>query len=336
MKVSLLRLGLVLLPVWVLILGGCNPPEPPPRQLKFSVVTAPDSSIYKAAVRFSELVQARTKGRLQITVHPNCELSGGNQLKEFEMLKSGEIDFTYDSNMFYATLDKRFGVISLPWGFSSLDDVDRFLKGSGGTMLLDLTKQYGIVGLAYGENGFRQITNSKRPIRKPSDLAGLKLRVPNVPIWFSVIKTLGAEPVIMTWPAVYKALQEGVVDGQENPLDIIASNKLYDIQKHITLWNYLYDAFILGVNAKLYNGLDEKTQIILREAAVEASAYQIQLSREAARTQTDFLKEKGMEVTVLSAEEVKAFRDLMDPIYAEYEPVFGKDLLDAVRGVYKK
>lgn len=327
--IHLALLGLLLLS------GGCSPPEPPPRQLKFSVVTAPDSSIYKAAVRFADLVQARTKGKLTITVHPNAQLAGGNQLKEFEMLRQGQIDFTYDSNMFYATLDKKFSAISLPWVFSSLAEVDSFLGSPSGAGLLELTKAYGIVGLAYGENGFRQITNSKRAIRTPEDLKGLKLRVPNVPVWFSVLQTLGAEPVIMTWPAVYKALQEGIVDGQENPLDIIVSYKIYDIQHHITLWNYLYDTFILGVNAELYNSLDDKTRKILRQAALEASAYQIELSREAARSQVEFLKSKGMEVTQLTPEEIQVFRDMMTPIYAEYEATIGRELMEAIRGIVR-
>jgi len=310
--------------------SACSNPEPPVRQLKFSVVTAPDSSIYKAAVKFSELVEARTKGRLTITVHPNAELAGGNQLKEFEMLRSGDIDFTYDSNMFYATLDKKFGVISLPWIFDGQDNVDRFLGGEIGAELLELTRDHGIVGLAYGENGFRQITNSKREIRQPDDLKGLRLRVPNVPIWFSILKSLGAEPTIMTWPSVYKALQEDVIDGQENPLDIIVSYKLFFIQRYITLWNYLYDAFILGVNAKLYDSFDAETKKILRQAALEASAYQMQLSREAARNQKEVLKEKDMVVTELTAEELGAFRERMQPIYTEYESEVGKDLVDKV------
>lgn len=316
-----------------LLLGGCSEPEIPARQFTFSVVTAPDSSVYKAAVKFSELVGEKSKGRITISVHPNAQLANGNQLREFEMLREGKIDFTYNSNMFYASLDKRFGALSLPWAFSDLAEVDRFIHGAAGEKLLAAARPYGIVGLAYGENGFRQITNSKREIRKPADLNGLRLRVPNVPVWFSVLKTFGAEPVVMTWPAVYKALQEGVVEGQENPLDIIVSNKIYEVQRHITIWNYIYDCFILGVNAKLYDSLDAPTRKILEQAAVEASAYQVRMVRDSSLGHIAFLKEKGIRVSQLSGEELQAFRQLLGPIYDEYETAVGREMMAALPGV---
>jgi len=312
-------------------LGGCDLSEQPVRQLKFSVVASIDSSWYKGAVRFADLVKERSRGKLIITVYPDAQLAGGNQTKELEMLQEGKIDFTYHSTLLYMNLDKKFFVLSMPWIFSSYEDVDRVLNGAAGRKLLDLTSTYKIVGLAYGENGFRQLTNSKREIRTPEDMKGLRVRVPNAPMYLSIFKALGAEPTIMNFAAVYKALQEDAMDGQENPIDVIVSSKLYDVQKYITLWNYSYDALILGVNQTLYNSLDKPTQDLLRQAAVEASTYQIQLSREAARTKLGLLKEKGMVVTELTPEQLQAFRDKMGPIYTEYEPIIGKELLDEVR-----
>jgi len=312
-------------------LGGCDLSEQPVRQLKFSVVASIDSSWYKGAVRFADLVKERSRGKLIITVYPDAQLAGGNQTRELEMLQEGKIDFTYHSTLLYMNLDKKFFVLSMPWIFSSYEDVDRVLNGAAGRKLLDLTSTYKIVGLAYGENGFRQLTNSKREIRTPEDMKGLRVRVPNAPMYLSIFKALGAEPTIMNFAAVYKALQEDAMDGQENPIDVIVSSKLYDVQKYITLWNYSYDALILGVNQTLYNSLDKPTQDLLRQAAVEASTYQIQLSREAARTKLGLLKEKGMVVTELTPEQLQAFRDKMGPIYTEYEPIIGKELLDEVR-----
>ncbi len=335
-RFSIVRCSLII--VTLLVVGalvGCAAPQQPARQLKFSVVTSIESSWYKGAVKFADLVSERTRRKIIITVYPDAQLAGGNQVKELEMLGNGQIDLTYHSTLLYANLDSKFFVISLPWVFGRYEDVDTFLSGPAGKTLFDLTPSHGIVGLAYGENGFRQITNSKRAIQTPADLQGLKIRVPSAPMYITVFKTLGAEPQTMNFAAVYKALQENVVDGQENPVDIIASSKLYDVQKHITLWNYSYDALIMGINQDLYNSLDKQTQDILRQAAIEASAYQIQLNRESAATKVDLLKEKGMTVAELTPGQLEAFRDLMAPVYAEYEPTIGKDLMDLVQAINK-
>lgn len=328
------RIGVaVLVGLAALILVGCDPwAEPPVRQLKFSVVSGIDRSFYKAAVKFSDLVEERTHGKLIITVYPNAQLAGGSQLKELEMLREGKIDFVYASNVLYSNLDPKFYACSVPWLFSGYGAADKFLAGPGGRRILGMTRAFGIEGLALGENGFRQITNSRRAIRVPDDLRGLRIRVATA-MYEPVYRSMRAEPVVMTRTAMYKALQEKAVDGQDNPVDLILAYRLYEVQHHITLWNYSYDAFILGANGKLYDGLDRKTQDILREAAREASEYQIRLSREAVTTQLAALKAKGMEVVELTPAQVRAFRESMRPADAEYEAMIGKSLIDELRAV---
>ncbi len=327
MKRAYLTMGLVI----VLIGSACPIEAGPPRQLKFSVVGSINTAWYKGAIRFADLIRERTRGKLVVTVYPDAQLAGGNQVKELQMLREGRIDFTYHSTLLYSNLDKRFFAISLPWIFSSLEDVDRFLTSPTAQDLLNLTSDYGIVGLAYGENGFRQLTNSKREIQTPGDMKGLHIRVPPAPMYLSIFRVLGAEPSVMNFAAVYKALQEGIIDGQENPIDVIVAHRFYHIQKYLTLWGYSYDATILGVNKNLYDSLDSKTREILRRSAIEASSHQIQLTRGAAKTQIDYLENNGMVVTRLTTEQVHTFRKKMEPIYAEYEPVLGKDMIDAIR-----
>jgi len=311
----------ILLAGLVLILSHCSTApvsDIPSRNWKMSVVTNEDSSWAKGAHLFADLVKERSGGRIQITVYPNAELAGGDQVKELTMLQDGSINFTYHSNLLYSNLDQSFAAISMPWLFTDYAQVDTALSGSAGNLLLKEAEDQGIVGLAYGENGFRQLTNSRLPVRMPDDLRGLKIRIPNVELYKSIYKALGATPITMNFGEVFGALKQGQIDGQENPIDIIVSSRLYEVQNYITIWNYSYDALILGMNKKDWDGLPGAAREIIKQAAAEASKQQIQLSRDAARTQLSLLREKGMTVTELTPEQVKAFREVTDPVYVEW------------------
>ena len=311
----------ILLAGLALTLSACSPAsvsDIPARNWKMSVVTNEDSSWTKGAHLFADLVKQRSGGQIQITVYPNGELAGGNQVKELTMLQDGSIDFTYHSNLLYSNLDQSFAAISMPWLFTDYSQVDAALSGPAGSQLLKAAEAQGIVGLAYGENGFRQLTNGRLAIRAPDDLHGLKIRIPDVELYKSIYKAMGAIPITMNFGQVIGALKEGQIDGQENPIDIIVSFKLYEVQKHITIWNYSYDALILGMNKKDWDGLPGTAQAIIKLAASEASKEQVKLSRDAARTQLSLLRDNGMTITELTPDQVKAFRATTDPVYAEW------------------
>jgi len=179
----------ILLAGLALALCGCSPApvsDIPARNWKMSVVTNEDSSWTKGARLFADLVKQRSGGQIQITVYPNGELAGGDQVKELTMLQDDSIDFTYHSNLIYSNLDQSFAAISMPWLFTDYSQVDAALSGSAGNQLLKATEALGIVGLAYGENGFRQLTNSKLAISTPDDLRGLKIRIPGVELYNSI------------------------------------------------------------------------------------------------------------------------------------------------------
>ena len=311
----------ILLAGLALTLFGCSPAsvsDIPARNWKMSVVTNEDSSWTKGARLFADLVKQRSGGQIQIAVFPNGELAGGNQVKELTMLQDGSIDFTYHSNLLYSNLDQSFAAISMPWLFTDYSQVDAALSGPAGSQLLKAAEDHGIVGLAYGENGFRQLTNGRLAVRSPDDLHGLKIRIPDVELYNSIYKAMGAIPVAMNFGEVIGALKQEQIDGQENPIDIIVSSKLYEVQNHITVWNYSYDALILGMNKKDWDGLPGTAQAIIKQAASEASKEQVRLSRDAARTQLSLLRDKGMTITELTPDQVKAFRATTDPVYAEW------------------
>ena len=300
-------------------------------QLKMSVTSADGSTWTKGANKFAELVSEKTNGEVEVKVYPNEQLSGGNQGKGVEMLRNGAIDISFHSNIIYSIMDERFGVISLPWLLPDYETVDEKLNGTGGEAINEILDEIGIVGLGFGENGFRQITNSKRPIKTPEDMEGLKIRIPGIKMYISLYKALGSDPQAMNFAEVFTSLQQKAIDGQENPTDIISSSKIYEVQDYLSVWNYSYDAIILGINKDKFESFDEKTQQAIREAAEEACEFQVQLNRELEEEQLQMFEEKGMEITRLTPDEIAAFQAKMGPVYAEYESIIGKDLIDAFR-----
>lgn len=336
----MIKKGLSLLLALVLtgaILAGCSSSSngssggAAPVTLKMSVTTADSSTWTKGAQKFADLVKEKTNGKVEVKVYPNEQLSGGDQGKGIEMLMNGTTDVSFHSNIIYSIMDQKFGVISLPWLLPTFDVADSKIKGKGGEMINQLLDKKGIVGLGFGENGYRQITNSAKPIQSPADMKGLKIRIPGIKMYTSLYKALGADPVAMNFSEVFTSLQQKAIDGQENPTDVINSSKLYEVQKYITLWNYSYDVIILGINKKKFESFDKATQDAIKAAATEACAYQVKLNRDSSEQQVKFFEEKGMTVTKLTDDQIKAFQEAVKPVYTEYEPIMGKDLIDAFR-----
>ena len=299
--------------------------------LKMSVTTSDTSSWTLGAKKFAEIVKEKTGGNIEIKVYPNEQLAGGSQGKGIEMLMSGAADFSFHSNIIYSIADERFGVISMPWLIPDAATADEKLNGPGGEAINKLLLEKGIVGLGFGENGFRQITNNVKPITTPDDIKALKIRIPGIKMFISLYKALGADPITMNFGEVFTALQQGTIDGQENPTDVINSSKINEVQKYMTVWNYSYDAIILGMNKAKFDTFDKATQDILVAAGKEACEFQKKTNRELAAKQTADFDESGMKVNVLTEEQMKPFLDKVKPVYTEYEPIMGKDLIDSFR-----
>jgi len=181
--------------------------------------------------------------------------------------------------------------------------------------------------LAWGENGFREVTNNVRPIRSPEDMRGLNMRVAG-PMYIDVMNALGANPQQMQWTETITALQQGVVDGQENPIGaVIIPQQVYEVQRYLTTWHYSYDPIFLGVSQQRWDSFDSETQEAMREAAQEAMEYQRQITREATAEGIEFLRERGMEVYEPSAEELQAFREATQPAFDNWADRVGSELV---------
>ncbi|MEL7648973.1 MAG: DctP family TRAP transporter solute-binding subunit [Sedimentibacter sp.] len=299
--------------------------------LKFSTTTSDTSTWTLGAKKFAEIVSEKTNGRIEVKVYPNDQLSGGNQSKGIEMLMSGSTDLTFHSNIIYSVMDERFGVVSLPFLIQDTETADKLLDGEAGEALNKILLEKNIVGLGFGENGFRQITNNKKSIESPADMAGMKIRIPGIKMFISLYKALGADPITMNFSEVFTALQQGTIDGQENPTDVISSSKINEVQKYMTVWNYAYDSIVLGMNKDKFESFSAEDQQIIKDAAKEAIAYQRQINREKAATQTQQFIDGGMTVNTLTDEQKAAFKEAVQSVYTEYEPIMGKDLIDAFR-----
>jgi tripartite ATP-independent transporter DctP family solute receptor len=203
------------------------------------------------------------------------------------------------------------------------------MDGEIGQDLLNGLEDTGIVGLAWAENGFRHMTNSKKPITSPSDLAGMKIRTMENPIHLEVFKAMGANPTPMAWTEALTSMQQGVVDGQENPLVIADTFKLYDMgQKHMTLTGHLYSPALILFSKSVWDTLPEEYQVIIREEAKLAGDKERQLIVEADTKAMGVLKENG--VQIIEEVDVQPFRDAIKPVYEKYEAQFGKDLIDGI------
>lgn len=302
-------------------------------EIKVDMIVTADSSWYPAAQRFKEQVEQRTNGKVTVSLHPGGELVKGNQANEIPFLQSGEIDMTIVSDTIMAGADPKIGAVSLPWLFRNYGDVDKFRSSPVAQELLDGLKSHGMIGLAWGEGGFRQLTNAKHPVAKPEDLKDLHIRVPNVKLLVSTWKAMGYEPTIVNFLELPAKIKAGEVDGQENAIDVIMSAKLYEIQNQISLWNYSYDGLVFAISQKTWDKLDSASQDIVRKTAQEVSNYQVQLSRGVAMSQIKFLKDKGMTVTELTPEQIEAFRSKVGSVYTEYEASMGKDLISKLRAL---
>lgn len=299
------------------------------RSLRFAMSVGAESPWTQGAQRFADNVAEATNGRIDIRVFPDGVLSNGNQVTEFELLQNGTVHFTFHSSIILSIIDQRFAFFSMPWIAPSEEELFALIDGPGQEIWAGLEER-GVTPLGgYSTSGFRQLTNSVRPITSPADISGLTLRVPGLRLYQSVFNQMGVSPVPTSFGELYGALQQGVVDGQENPISLIYVSNFHEVQKYMTIWNYSADAIGILTNSDLWAELSETEKRIFTEAAQEAAMWH---REEQARANAALLTEieRSLEVVTLTPEQVAVFREAMAPIYEEWRPIIGEDLMDSV------
>ncbi len=295
-----------------------------------TITVSDSSSWYHGAEVFAEQLDELSGGRMQLSIYANEQLSGGDPAAGVEQLMNGDKTFSYNSTIIYSGIDPRFGAINAPFLYDSYEQADAAIEAGGLDAYTELAAEHGVQLLGFGESGFRQVTTSSTPIEGPEDLAGLKIRVPGSSLFLDIFTELDADPITMNFSEVFTSLQNGTIDGQENPYDVIYSNGLTEVQDHLSIWNYVYDPLMLGMNQAVFDGLSAEDQEIVLEAAAAANEAQIAENREREEVQLEEMRGE-MTVTELSEQQTESFRESMEPIYSEYESIWTPDLLDAVR-----
>lgn len=278
--------------------------------------------------KFKELVEQKSNGRIKVELFGDGQL--GNDKSMMEALQMGTLDITLPSSSPVAELTKAFMVFDLPFLFTTPEQVDKVLDGENGRAILATLDTVNIKGLCYFENGFRNITNSKRPILKAADLQGMKIRTMQNPIMLETFKLWGANPVPMAFNEVFTALEQKIIDGQENPNTLIYDAGFYEAQKYITVSHHFYTPYVFMISKKKWDTLSAEDRKIVQECADEAKKYQREINRKIDGEYLQKMKDKGIEVNELSPAAIAEMKQIAQPVYDKFTGDIGKERLDAI------
>lgn len=301
-------------------------------EYRLSIVLAPPTPWGQAAKIWSDLVKERTQGRINIKLYPGVSLIQGDQTREFSALRQGVIDMAVGSTINWSPQVKELNLFSLPFLMPDYAAIDALTQGSVGKKIFQRLEQGGVVPLAWGENGYREVTNSKRAIKSPADLKGMKIRVVGSPIYSDIFSALGANPTQMSWADAQPALSSGAVDGQENPLFLFNVLKMQNVgQRFVTAWGYVADPLIFVVNKDIWNSWTPADQAIVRQAALDAGKQEIAIARkgltEADKPAFKDIAAMGVNVTFLTPEERDVFVKATRPVYEKWKNTVGAALV---------
>jgi tripartite ATP-independent transporter DctP family solute receptor len=277
-------------------------------------------------------VRECTAGRINIKMYPGAALVAGDQTREFSAIRQGVIDLAIGSTINWSPQVKELNLFSLPFLMPDYAAIDSLTQGEVGKEIFKVLDRQGVVPLAWGENGFREVTNSKRPIRTPEDMKGLKFRVVGSPLFNDTFTALGANPTQMSWADAQPALASGAVDGQENPLTIFTAAKLHTVgQKNVTLWGYVADPLIYVVNKDVWSSWTPADRKCVQEAAVFAGQENIKLARAGLvggdQSTIKTVEGYGVNVVRLSPAEREAFVAATRKVYDKWSKTVGPDLV---------
>jgi tripartite ATP-independent transporter DctP family solute receptor len=286
--------------------------------------------------KFAELVKAKSGGKMQVKVFPGAVLGGDVQV--LSAVQGGTIDMASMNSGILQGQIKEYAIVDFPFLFENAKEVDAILDGTIGKQLADKLPEKGLVHLAFYDLGFRQLTNSKRAIKTADDIAGLKIRVIQSPIYIDTFNAIGANAVPMAFTEVYTALEQKAIDGQENPFTVIEANKFQEVQKFLAGTNHMYNPQSMFVSKKTWDRLNKDEQQILLDAGRESAVFQRKFSRDAQAASLATLRQK-MEYTELPAAEVAKVRTKLKPVIDKFSAQVGADFakqvfaeIDKVRG----
>lgn len=311
-------------------------------EYRLSTTLGPAFPWGQAGERWIELVKEKTQGRINIKLYSGNSLVGGEQTREFTAIRQGVIDMSIGSTINWSPQIKELNLFSLPFLMPDYKAIDALTQGEVGKDLFAVLEKRGdVIPLAWGENGFREMSNSKRPIASPADMKGMKFRVVGSPLFNETFSALGANPTQMSWADAQPALASGAVDGQENPLSVFVAAKLPTVgQKHLTLWHYVADPLIFVVNKQVWNSWTPADREAVRQAALQAGRENVEKARKGiAGNDNAVLKQieaAGVTVTHLTPEQRAAFVQATRPVYDKWAKNIGVELVKKAEAAIAK
>ncbi|ALK98803.1 C4-dicarboxylate ABC transporter [Massilia sp. WF1] len=300
-----------------------------PIVIKFSHVVATDTPKGRAAERFKELAEKLTKGRVKVEVYPNSQLYKDKE--ELEALQLGAVQMLAPSLAKFAPLGvKEFEAFDLPYIFPTKAALYSVTEGPIGKSLLQKLEPKGITGLAYWDNGFK-IMSANKPLHKPADFRGLKMRIQSSKVLDAQFRALGANPQVLAFSEVYQALQTGVVDGTENPPSNMYTQKMHEVQKHVTMSNHGYLGYAVIVNKKFWDGLPADVRGELQQAMADATKYEKAIAQQDNDMALDAIRKAGKTTIYnLTPQEQAEWRKALVPVQKQMAGRVGPELIDAI------
>ena len=291
------------------------------KTIKFATQNPKGHPIVLGMERFAEIVTAKSGGKIKVNLFPGGTL--GSDQANVSAMQGGTLEMVSLNSGILASQVKDFAIYDFPFMFASTKEADAVVDGPFGKKMHGKLEAQGLVGLAYYELGFRNITNSKRPLVKVEDIAGLKLRVIPNPINVDWVKALDANPTPLPFPEVYAALEQKAIDGQENPITVINANKLYEVQKYVAITNHQYNPQSVVISKKFWDTLSAEEKRIVGDAAQESATYQREQARGLVASALDNMKKNGMQVSEFSGAEITKFAGKMKPVYEKHAAAVG-------------
>ncbi|GAA4258710.1 DctP family TRAP transporter solute-binding subunit [Azospirillum formosense] len=305
-----------------------------PRLIRFGYGLSESSNQGRAVKFFVEEMSKRSGGKLKVKGFADASL--GSDIQMQNALIGGAQEMMVGSTATLVGIVKDFAVFDLPFLFNNEQEADAVFDGPFGQKLAAKLNEKGLVGLVYWENGFRNLTNSKRPVEKVEDLKGIKLRVMQNPVYIDMFNGFGANAVPLSFSELFTAMETGTVDGQENPVTTIQSSKFYEVQKYLTISKHVYSPWIVLASKRWYDGLSADERKIIAEAAAASRDFERKDSREASKQSIAYLKDKGMQINELSDAELGRMREMVKPAMDKFAADGGADLLNELQGEINK
>jgi len=283
--------------------------------------------MHRALLHFEELVEAGSNGEIDVQIFPSSQMGPDREM--IEGVQTGVLEMAIPPSSFFAGWDPAFAVIELPYMYASKDIAFDVLEGEAGDSMIARVENQGLVGLGWLELGVRNVTNNVRPIATPADLDGVKLRTMQVPAHVATFQALGANPTPMNFGEVYSALQQGVIDGQENPLAIITSQLFFEVQKYLSTTGHVFAVYMPVISQPFFASLSAEHQQLVRNSMAAARVHQAELVSAEDSSQLEEIRAAGVEVLELTAEQRQAFADATESVRLQYRDEVGAEAYDA-------